>query len=399
MRGALAGERVLARPHPSGHHVATAILAASVDRVIPACPHAAECGGCTLQHLAPAVTLAAKSARVAQALVEAGFPEPAMRAPVASAPGTRRRMDLAFAAAPGGLLLGLHERGTRRIVDLVTCQVAAPAIVRLLPPLRAVLPSLALAARGRGSVVANLLEDGIDLLLRSDSPPDTRDRTRLAAFAAAEGVLRVAWQAETPHRRAAPETLASLRPASVRFADVAVAAPPGAFLQATPEGEAAMVGDVRDALAGLARRDRVVELYAGLGTLTFPIAATHRVLAVEGAPEAVAALRRAAGGTRVEVLARDLARAPMSEAELRGVAALVLDPPRNGAGPQMAAIARAAPPRVVMVSCNPDALRRDARILAAAGYRLEGARAIDQFLFSTEIESVSVFVKGRARSP
>ena len=145
--------------------------------------------------------------------------------------------------------------------------------------------------------------------------------------------------------------------------------------------------------AKLPARSRIIELYAGSGTITFALAARTRVLAVEGDAASVAALRRAAAGKRIETLQRDLARQPLSAAELKGAAAIVLDPPHAGAGPQMAQIAAAAVPVVIDVSCNPAALARDASTLRAAGYRLQSATPIDQFLWSARLESVCVFTR------
>jgi len=78
--------------------------------------------------------------------------------------------------------------------------------------------------------------------------------------------------------------------------------------------------------------------------------------------------------------------------ELAGAAVAVLDPPFAGAGPQMATLAAAKVPVVIMVSCNPVALSREAGLLREAGYALTAATPIDQFLWSSQLESVCVFV-------
>ena len=243
----------------------------------------------------------------------------------------------------------------------------------------------------------NGLDDGLDLLLRSTTTPSTADRAALAGFAAEQGVARITWQHEDSRRRTAPEPLATLRPATLRLGAANVTVPPGAFLQPTREGEAAIVADVVAGLAGLGRAARVIELYAGVGTLTFPIAAQAKVRAIEGDEAAIAALARAAGGMRIETTRRDLARAPLAVSELKGADAIVLDPPFGGAGAQMDTIAAAGVPVVVIVSCNPAALRREAGILHDAGYALLRTRAIDQFPFSAHVESVSVFKRESSR--
>jgi len=168
------------------------------------------------------------------------------------------------------------------------------------------------------------------------------------------------------------------------------------FLQATAAGERAIVEAVlRGMPTKITSKTRVAELYAGGGTLTFALAGVLRVAAFEGDAATFAALRQAInqGGVagRVAAFQRDLARQPLSAKELGAFAAVVLDPPHGGAAAQIAQIAAAGVPTVVYVSCNPATLSRDARVLRGAGYRLQAVTAIDQFLWSARLESVSVF--------
>jgi 23S rRNA (uracil1939-C5)-methyltransferase len=140
-------------------------------------------------------------------------------------------------------------------------------------------------------------------------------------------------------------------------------------------------------------RVAIAELYAGIGTLTFPLATRARVEAFEGAADSVAALAAAAGraGARVKATRRDLARQPLLVKELTAYTAVVLDPPYAGAAEQVALLARARVPRVIYISCNPAALARDAAALARAGYHVKAATPVDQFLWSPHLESVVVF--------
>jgi 23S rRNA (uracil1939-C5)-methyltransferase len=261
--------------------------------------------------------------------------------------------------------------------------------------LRGLLASLD-GLRRTASLALNLLDNGTDILLQTDAPLTTEDRTRCATFAAGHAVARIAWSdARLSESGRLSETVAQLRPPEIRFpsagdATTLVRPPPGAFLQASQEGEAAIRAAVLAGLPPMTKRSRIVELYAGSGTLTFALAAHARVQAYEGAADAADALRRAAGGHRIDVITRDLARQPVMAADLKTAACMVLDPPFAGAGPQLAAIAAARVPRLIYVSCNPAILARDLRTLTAAGYRLLSAVAIDQFLWSARLESVIV---------
>ncbi|MDJ0388671.1 TRAM domain-containing protein [Roseomonas sp. E05] len=397
--GALPGETVRAllagRRGEGSVAVLQEVLAPCAERAAPPCPHFAACGGCAMQHLAAAPYAAWKRARLAEALARAGFPEAPVAETRVTPPGTRRRADLALRRrTDGSVVLGFHEPGGTAVVDLNTCLVLAPALVALFEPLRTLLRSLP-AFRREGSAMLNLLDTGPDLLLRLDGTPSTADRATLATFARAQGLPRIAG---APLKGGATETLAQLGPVSIALGGVPVAPPPGAFLQATPQGETAIVEAV---LAGLPRKltgkARIAELHAGLGTLSFPLATRARVAAFEGAAEAVAALDAAArkAGGRVTATRRDLARQPLSVKELEGFAALVLDPPYAGAADQMPALARSGLQRIVYVSCNPAALTRDAKLLQAAGWQVAQATPVDQFLWSTQLEAVVAFERGR----
>ncbi len=376
----------------------------SPDRATPSCPHFGACGGCALQHWAEAPYAAWKRARLVDALARAGAPPGTEVAPIRlTPPGARRRADLALRRRPdGNVAIGFHAGGAEAVIDLEACTVLAPRLIGLLAPLRRLLRSLP-ALRREGSAVLNLLETGPDLLLRTDAALEAQGRAALAAFGAAEDLPRIAWARGAAGQ---PEIAAQRGPAWIRFAGVAVSPPPGAFLQASPEGEAAIVEAVLAALPeSLPARARIAELHAGVGTLTFPLAARGlRVAAHEGAAEAVAALSaaaRAAGMARIEAVRRDLVRQPLLPKELAGFAALVLDPPFAGAAEQVGMLTRAAAagggvPRIVYVSCNQAALARDARALLAAGYRVERAVPVDQFRWSPHLESVVAFARGDA---
>jgi 23S rRNA (uracil1939-C5)-methyltransferase len=390
--GTLPGELVLAHPtvrRGNGWAATAELLATSAERAPPPCPHFSTCGGCALQHWDDAAYLAWKTGLLATALQRAGYsdaPAPAIRTP----PHARRRIDLAIRRRGAAVLLGLHARRSADIVDLQACPVLHPALFALIAPLRALLRGLD-GLRRTGSAILNLLDSGPDLLLRLDAPLTAPDRRKLAAFAAAHGLPRITSAiGDLPH-----ETAAQQRPPTTGLSGVTVTPPPGAFLQASAEGEAAIIAAIAAGLPKLGPRARIAELYAGCGTLTFALASHARIAAYEGDAEAHAALRQAANGQglagRIEAHRRDLARQPLSARELAAFAAVVLDPPHNGAVAQAALIAESGVACIIYVSCNPATLGRDAKLFRDAGYRLLAATPIDQFLWSPRLESVTVF--------
>jgi len=357
------------------------ILSPSPDRVRAPCRHFATCGGCQLQHASDAFVAAWKADRVRGALraqgIEAGI------APVlTSPPASRRRAVLAARRTKSGALAGFHGRASDQVVDVPKCHLLHPD---LMPALDAAC-DLARAGTSRKAalaVTAALSHAGLDLAVRGGKPLDGPLRLTLAALAERHDLARLAWEGEVVLTRRAPVQ---------DFAGVTVVPPPGAFLQATAEGETALVAEV---LALLDGARRVADLFAGCGTFTFPLAHRAAVHAVEEADGMIAALdhaaRHAQGLKPVTHAARDLFRRPLDASELAGFDAAVIDPPRAGAAAQVAELARAGVPRIAHVSCNPATFARDAAHLLAAGYTMGPVRVVDQFRWSAHIELVAGF--------
>jgi 23S rRNA (uracil1939-C5)-methyltransferase len=352
------------------------------------CIHYGVCGGCAVDNRASID----KFALLASALSRAGFAD-APVSPLAEIPlRTRRRVDLAAARSGKEISLGLHRARSHEVVDMTECVLLDPRLLNLLPPLRVMLRSLE-SFRRTGAVIINWLDAGADILLRMDADATAPDRRNMISFARAQSVLRIS----IAKAAAEPELVAMLAPPIITFSGVPVEPPPGAFLQASAAGESAIIKAVIDGLPKLTAKARIAELYAGIGTLSFALAKHARVEAHEGAADAVAAhdlaIRRNNLAGRMSVSLRDLARRPLKLNEFSGAAAVVLDPPYTGATAQMKNLAAAGVPRIIYVSCNPDALAHDAAQLHLAGYAVKNATPIDQFPYSENLESVAVFQK------
>jgi len=180
------------------------------------------------------------------------------------------------------------------------------------------------------------------------------------------------------------ETLYEPIPVTITLSGIPVAFPVGAFLQATEDGEAALIACVKEAVGD---SQSSVDLFAGLGT--FALALSGKVHAAEASRDAVQSLKRAAPAIVVEH--RDLYRRPLDVREINAVGAAVLDPPRAGAEQQVGALAASSVPRIAYVSCNPATFARDAKLLVDGGYALAWARPVGQFRWSTHVELAACF--------
>lgn len=385
--GALPGERAVVDVDDSRGR-AIEILDRSPRRTEPPCPHFGVCGGCTAQHMAPALYVEWKREMVRTAFAHRGL-EPAIEDVVTVPAGSRRRATFAARRAQGEVILGFHEEGSHRLVDLHACPVMVARIEQSLPALRAIADALLPTAPSdpiRLSVAA--ATEGLDLTL-ADLPGkiEAVSQSRIAEIATRMGIVRVSAGNNLVMQSAVPH---------LAIGGASVALPPASFTQATREAEEAIAAVLADATR---KARRIADLFCGLGTFTFGLARRARVLAVDGDRPALAALAAAAKATPgvkpVETRARDLMREPLSRMELGEFDAVVLDPPRAGAKAQAEMLARSKVPVVCAVSCNPATLARDCRILVDGGYAIERVVPIDQFLWSPHIEAVAVLRRGK----
>jgi 23S rRNA (uracil1939-C5)-methyltransferase len=359
------------------------ILAPSQDRVRPPCPHYRRCGGCDVQHASDRFVADWKTGIVRAAMEARGLPAPIRRMHT-SPPGTRRRATLSGLRTKSGPLVGFHTRASDTVVAVPDCRVLHPALLAALPAFEAL---TALGASRKGQIRLKVLasDSGIDMAVEDAKPLDPSLWNDLAAVAERHDLARLVWNGET---------LAERRPPVLRIGPATVTPPPGAFLQATADGEAALFASVAEAVSDA---QRIVDLFSGLGTFALPLAAGAEVHAVEGEAALLSALdrgwRHATGLRRVTTETRDLFRRPLEPAELARFDAAVIDPPRAGAETQARRLAAGGPPRLAMVSCNLVTFARDARILADEGYALEWIDVIDQFRWSHHVELAAAFMR------
>lgn len=353
----------------------------------PPCRHFGACGACQLQHCDNETLVEFVTSRVVNAASGQGL-EPARVAPAhLSPPQSRRRAALHAQREAGRIVIGFREAGSHRIVDLAECHVLRPEMFALVAPLRKML------ARQQGKRLAvdlemTLADQGVDLGIKGLTVEGLQATEAVLDFAQASGVARL-----TIDQGYGAEAMWEPEPVTVTLGGVAVALPPGSFLQATSDGEAALLGAASEWLAGAGA---VADLFSGLGTFAFALAAQgSKVLAAEADQRAHLACKDAAGRAMLPVhaLHRDLFRNPLQRDELDRFAAVVLDPPRAGAREQVAQLAISQVPRVVYVSCNPSSWARDAAALVAGGYRLEELRPVGQFRWSSHVELASLFVR------
>jgi 23S rRNA (uracil1939-C5)-methyltransferase len=371
--------------HPDRRHLLK-VEVASPQRIAAICPHFGTCGGCALQHWAPAPYRDWKRGLVVEALGQAGFEAAdAVVDPLIEAHGAGRRRAVFHAWRRGRdvLEVGFAALRAHQVVAIDHCPVLAPALKGSIEAAWAIAEALA-AERKPLDIQVTATEAGLDVDVRGSGPLTSPRVSALARLAETHRLARLTRHGEIVSQRALP---------SVTMGSARVVLPPGAFLQATAAGEAALAALVLEH-CGAAKS--VGDLFAGVGPFALRLAERARVIAADQDQAAVAALQEAAKTPRLKPIAaerRDLFTRPFMAKELARLDAVVFDPPRQGAEAQARELAASAVPIVVAVSCNAQTFARDAALLAAGGYRLTRVTPVDQFLYSAHVELVGRFEK------
>ena len=309
---------------------------------------------------------------------------PEFRPIVTSPARSRRRAVLSAKRGKKSAVIGFHARKSEAITAINQCQLLHPDIISALPNL-AQLAVIGATRKGENSVNVVQSTAGLDVSVTGGKPLERKLETDLAQALHQFGFARLAWNGEV---------VATQTPPVQQFGKAFVVPPSGAFLQATREGEHALLKGVVE-IVGDAKK--VIDLFAGSGTFSLPLAQRAETHAVEGQADMLEALslgwRNTQGLRHVSTETRDLFRNPLMAEDLDAYDAAVIDPPRAGAEAQIGQLAASNVKRIAMVSCNSISFARDAKLLVDAGYDLSWVQVVDQFRWSTHIEQIASFTK------
>lgn len=407
VRGALPGEDVTAQVVRIKPKFAVAqtisIERESSLRVRPRCPYFGVCGGCSMQHLSPSAQVAIKQRALEDQFIHlAGMrPEQILR-PIAGPDWDYRyrgRLTVRDVIKKGKVLVGFHERGSRYVADMTSCEVLPDAVSDLLVPLRQLVESMDCRQRcpqievAVGAAEKRALR--VALVFRMLDQVTAEDRERLADFADQTG-CQVWLQPK------GPETIEPLRDDDAQLSyrleefDLTMPFRPTDFTQVNHRINNALVGQAMRLLQPRPG-EQIADLFCGLGNFSLPMARLGaRVYGLEGSESLC---RRAEQGARdngladqVQFEARNLFNVtPDDWAAMGPFDRLLIDPPREGAAAVAEAIRQTAhqPSRIVYVSCNPATLARDVATLGQAGYRLKAAGVINMFPHTSHVESIA----------
>jgi 23S rRNA (uracil1939-C5)-methyltransferase len=367
--------------HPDRRHLVH-VDKPSHERDTPVCKHFGQCGGCAMQHWSLAEYHLWKRSLVVEALEHAGLIAPVETLIDAHGQGRRRAVLHARRGPHDVLEVGFTAPRAHHIVAIDRCPIMAPGLDGAIAAAWA-LAEILKPSNKPLDIHVTATDSGIDMDVRGTGPLSSQRTTVLARLAEKHKLARLTRHGELVAQGAQP---------LLKVGKAHVPLPPGAFLQATAEGEAALA---RLVIGHVGAAKRVADLFAGIGTFALRLAERAHVSAADNETSAIKALERAAATTSglkpVDAQTRDLFRRPLMAAELKVFDAVVFDPPRQGAEAQARELAKSRVATVMAVSCDAATFAHDARILVDGGYKLASVTPVDQFRYSAHVELVAKF--------
>ena len=374
------------------------------------CAYQSICGGCRYRDLSYAEYCSLKKSKFLKIMSGLSQQPVHYGNDIFIADGQRRRASLAFIKDKQGLKLGFNAFHSSEVVDLTTCVQLTSGLNHELLFIRTLLEKLLsepfVHSQGRkkeqffltsGDVCLCEAANGIDVVL--DFSAELGLNHRQIIFEELQSpdtkVIRISQRRRADSK---PETIVEKSTPYLVIGGITVFIPAGGFLQASQASEIALISQVQNYLGST--EGRIADLFCGLGTFSYPLSCNknNKILAVDSSVEALEAFRKTINRsqiTNITIEQKNLFKYPLDATELKGLNAVIFDPPRAGASAQAeqlsALSASERPSKIIAISCNPQSFVRDANILQHGGYHLQKVTMVDQFVYSPHTELVALF--------
>lgn len=371
----------------------TQIITPSPKRVTPPCPHYDTCGGCTLQHIDQDTYQAWKNSLITEALNRRDITPMEVKPTIFIKEQTRRRSTLALHKTAQNLFIGYHQRRSTNITNITECLINDNKLLITVNNIKPYVQKIIKTGKS-ADLFIQLIDGQIDILITGicnskTGEPDMNTRLITAEMTENHSIARISWRKNEKHTA---EILIERVNVFKKSGEIDVPLPPGAFLQPSNEGEAALVNSM---MQFLPKKGPFADLFSGSGTFSGHMLKNGAVDAFDNQGDAIDRLQSATKqNPKIRAITRDLYSDPLIPKELDKYSAVLLDPPRAGAKDQCKELINSKVPCIIYISCNPSAFAKDAQILTDEGdYQLQSIQAVDQFIYSHHIEVIGFFTK------
>jgi 23S rRNA (uracil1939-C5)-methyltransferase len=360
------------------------INAPSDHRIAAPCEYFAICGGCKLQHMNAELYREFKRNIAKKALSKLGYDYAAVvTKEFFSDYGQRRRTSFKTYIKDRELVFGYFAARTNEIVDISKCLLLNSEINDLIEALKNLVQNFnrrMLELRNPLEISITSCKNGIDILFRSTHPIGDNEKKLIKSLS--QNIIRVSWEFEKEIT-----IVREILPPEVSFANLSSTLPSGAFLQVSQESQEFMISYI---MSQIDTGSKILDLFSGIGTYSIPLSRDNTIYAVEGDDKFIDSLRNK---HNIGIEQRDLYKNPIKRNVIDKFDFAIINPPRNGATPQIIELSKSNVKKVIAVYCDIQAFVRDCKVMIDKGWKISDLAVIDQFYQSHHLEIICILKK------
>lgn len=358
------------------------IISPSASRAEAECKYYGTCGGCKLQHMNNELYRRLKKDIVVKALKKLGQNDSIITHCFFGDFGQRRRTNFRAYLKDRRLVFGYFSARTNELVDISECLLLKPEINSLIPKLKQCVQKFdrrMLEMNSPIDISITVCDNGIDLVFKSKY--SITDFEKASILNLPEEVIRINWQVDSSSTIVLKESTVPM----ISFYNSITPLSPGSFLQVSKESQDEIIKFI---LSKIIPGSKILDLFAGNGTYSIPLSKDNQIYAVEGNPNSIEALKNIRNiGTEF----RDLYKKPFKKSAIDKFDYVIINPPRNGATPQITELSKSKVKSIITVYCDIQSFVRDCKIMLSKGWQLSEMAIIDQFYQSPHIEVIGIF--------
>lgn len=343
------------------------------------CPYFALCGGCDFLDLSEE-----NYRRLKKNIIEKYFPEAQW---IWVGPHSRRKINLQIGPKNQ---VGFFAKKSKELAEIEACFVAEKEISDLIPHLKNFLKTQEQNFFSQISIT--LFDNGLDLVFAGKKELTFSQSQKLLQFGKEQN-LNISYRIKdhvTP--------IYIIRKNQIFYPDFKIDLGSEIFIQATKFGLASIIKIIRNFLLENKNLKNIADIYSGFGAYSFAIIDLAKsISAFEGDVKMVDAINKNAAAnnfaSKLKAEVCDLFASPIHRRDLNKLDLAIINPPRNGASPQILEISKSQLKNLIYVSCNYESFMRDAKILIDSGFKITNLTALDQFYSTKHLELIAIFRK------
>ena len=362
----------------------TSIEKPSQARATPPCEYYGKCGGCQLQHMNDKSYENFKTNLLKAALKKLNQNEDVLTKIIFSNYGDRRRTTFRTYKKNNELIFGYSAFKSNSLISVSKCLLLDDKINKLIPLLKEIvlkLDEVILSYHTPLNISITQYYNGSEILFYTNLFP-LNNKIKKTLESLANIAIKVVWQFKD-----ITTVIKETTTPKITFNEIEARVPPGTFLQATQKTQDEIIKYI---LSKIVSNQKVLDLFAGAGTYSIPISKQTIVHAVEGNAKLLTELAK---WPNITAVSRDLYNKPLKTSAINEFDIVIINPPRNGATPQILNIAKSILTSAILVYCDLVSFIRDSKIMLANGWQIKEVMGLDQFYQSYHIEIVAYFKK------